>query len=91
MESRGSSFSEVIGDNVRSHMLELLSSTEDRLKQYEIADELGVSQASVSRATKELREANLIEKQVDGRIDINQTAASGVENLQEAITGDGEQ
>lgn len=78
-------FADVVGVNVRSRMLQHLADSESPKKQHEIAEELGVSQASVSRATHELLDSGVIQQDSEGRISAQPDTEAGVGMFREAI------
>ncbi len=78
-------FADVVGVNVRSRMLQYLAECSDGKKQFQIADDLGVSQASVSRSTQELIDAGVIQKDDKDLISIHPDAETGVGMFREAI------
>lgn len=86
MEST-TSFADAVGNNVvQSRLLELLTDREDTLRRHEIAEELDVSQASVSRAASRLLGAGLIEEVSDEHeLQIKPEAASGITQIQRTI------
>jgi len=78
-------FADVVGVNVRSRMLQHLAGSDIAKKQYQLADDLGVSQASISRSTQELLESGVIQKDEHDRISIHPDARAGVGMFREAI------
>lgn len=60
-----SALSMVVGDTTRTQLLEYLCQCDSPQRQVSIADELDISEASVSRAKQTLIEAGVIES-VDG-------------------------
>lgn len=78
-------FADVVGVNVRSRMLQHLAECDEPKKQYQIAETLGVSQASVSRCTHDLLEAGVIQKDDKDLISIHPDAETGVGMFREAI------
>lgn len=81
-------FADVVGVNVRSRMLQHLAESDSPKRQYQLAEELEVSQASISRATAELLEAGVIEQSDRGYISIDPDVEVGVGMFLEAIKSD---
>lgn len=55
-------FSELVGSNSRSRLLEYLATADGASRQFEIAEELDLSQASVSRAAQSLIDAGVLSR-----------------------------
>lgn len=82
------SFSEVVGENTRSRMLEFLTDADQPKRQYELAEALDISQASVSRATQQLLDMGVVSQSGKGELTINENVESGINTFEKALTTD---
>lgn len=78
-------FSEVVGSNSRSRLLEYLATTDGSARQFEIASALDISQASVSRAASDLIEDGVISRGSDGGLLIRAGVKRGIILVQESM------
>ena len=82
-------FGTILGNNVRSRMVQLLKDSDDALRRHEIADELDVSQAMVSRTAGELLEAGVITSSDDRELQLTKPVYAGVSRINQAIQANG--
>jgi Mn-dependent DtxR family transcriptional regulator len=78
-------FGTVLGDNVRSRMVQLLMESGDPIRRHEIADTLDVSQAMVSRTASELLDAGVITATEDRELMLTEPVYAGVSQINAAI------
>ena len=79
------SFSGLVGSSSRSRLLEYLAASDEPARQFEIADELGISQASVSRAAKGLLETGVITRRQSGGLVLDTNVGHGIEVIQRSL------
>lgn len=80
------SFSELVGSSSRTRLLEYLAASDEPVRQFEIADELGVSQASVSRAATELLETGVVTRGDGGGLVLDDDVARSITKLHRALS-----
>ena len=83
----GHTFADAVGNNVvQSQVLELLAEVDEPLRRHEIADELGVSQASISRAATKLIGTGLVEEVGEKHaLALDDNAASGINQIKRSL------
>lgn len=81
-------FSGLVGSNSRSELLEYLATTDGATRQFEIADALDLSQASVSRAATILIETGVVERDETGGLRLaDDDVRDGITTIHDSVTG----
>jgi len=81
-QQSGWSFSELTGSSSRTRLLEYLAENSGPARQFQIAEDLELSQASVSRAASDLIETGAVYRSDDGGLNVDANVGRGIRVIQ---------